>query len=239
MLHDACTMLARYGDNLSRDICKFLLTECPHLVKVGDRRSELPIHSLLRELYVMRSQREVYSHFASLHPDQNKNKKVIVKLLGRPIDRDRQAIMEVFVCLLRSYPDSYDMCSPDGLVPSSIPFAQHRMKAYLNEEREELTENINQLQEIANAFNEAQNDTVSTIFNSWASSLIEVLEAKVEAHSFKLEMCNEVNWGNCKIFGEEICFRVLVDNGVIRREAFSPRRISYTVDMLRSRGDIL
>ena len=64
---------------MSRDICKFLLTECPHLVKVGDRRSELPIHSLLRELYVMRSQREVYSHFASLHPDQNKNKKVIVK----------------------------------------------------------------------------------------------------------------------------------------------------------------
>ena len=106
-------------------------------------------------------------------------------------------------------------------------------------EQQQFNQDINQLQEIANAFNEAQNDTVSTIFHSWASSLIEVVEAKVEVHSFKLEMCNEVNWGYCNIFGEEICFRVLVDNGVIRREAFSPRRISYTVDMLRSRGDIL
>ena len=192
LLHDACTMLALVGDNLSRDICKFLLAECPHLVKVGDNRSELPIHSLLGQLYELRSQREVYRHFPSLQPDQNNNKKVLVGLLIRTADW--QTVMEVCVCLFRSYPDSFDMCSPDGLVPSSIPFAQHRMKAYLNEEREELTENINQLQEIANAFNEVQNDIVSTIFNSWVSSLIEIWETKVEAISFKLEICsNEVH----------------------------------------------
>jgi len=152
LLHDACAMLAIHGDNLRRDICKFLLAECPHLVKVGDNRSELPIHSLLGQLDY--------------------------RLLLRPDDRQ---VEEVCVCLFRSYPDSYDMCSPDGLAPSSIPFAFLRMKTYLKEERKELRENINQLQEIANAFNEAQNDTVSTIFNSWASSLVEVMEAKVEA----------------------------------------------------------
>ena len=64
----------------------------------------------------------------------------------------------------------------------------------------EFWENINQLQEIANAFNEVQNDTVSTIFNSWVSSLVENLETKVEAISFKLEMCsNEVH---CTTFKE-------------------------------------
>ena len=136
LLHDACTMLAIRGDNLRRDICKFLLAKCPHLVKVGDNRSELPVHSLLEELYELRSQREVYRHFPSLQPDQNNNKKVLVELLVRPADW--QAIMEVCVCLFRSYPASFDMCSPGGLVPSSIPFAQHRMKAYLTEERKVL-----------------------------------------------------------------------------------------------------
>lgn len=214
LLHDACTMLAVVGDNLSRDICKFLIKECPHLVKVGDNRSELPIHSLLGQLYELRSQREVYRHFPSLQPDQNNNKKVLVELMIRN-EQTWQTVMEVCVCLFRSFPDSYDMSSPDGLVPSSIPFAQHRMKAYLNEEREELTENINQLRKIANAFNEAQNDTVSTIFNSWVSSLIEVWETKVEAISFKLEMCsNEVH---CTKFKE------------IFRSDLTPPQMTYAI----------
>ena len=106
-------------------------------------------------------------------------------------------VKEVVVCLLREYPDSYDMGTKpdpddgDVLVPSSIPFIQ-RIKPLLDEERE-LKENIVHLPEVSGVFQDAVDGTDNTspsalltsaacdIFSDWATiTFVERLEARME-----------------------------------------------------------
>ena len=99
-------------------------------------------------------------------------------------------VKEVVVCLLREYPESYDMDTARGVVeaPSSTPFIQ-RIKPLLDEERE-LKENIAYLPEVSGVFQDAVKvkDNPSLLasstcdaFSNWATiTFVQRLEARLE-----------------------------------------------------------
>ena len=106
------------------------------------------------------------------------------------------------MCLLREYPESYDVAAPNDtgdLVPSSIPFIQ-RIKSLLDEERE-LKETIDYLREVSTVFQDAVEgtDNPSSLasstcdsFCNWATvTSIQRLEAKME--QVLTELQNECN----------------------------------------------
>ena len=104
-----------------------------------------------------------------------------------------QPVREVIVCLLRSYPESYNISSGEEGEPSSILFIQH-VNFLLVEERA-LQDNIAQLQMIPGAFDDAVECTrddlmksTSTVFNAWAKSSIQAMESKIERNSFLLQL---------------------------------------------------
>ena len=158
-LHIACRSLTRHLGDDSSEIVTFGLPNCPESVRVLDNNSRLPINLLLR----------LCQH--------------------RPVK-------EVVVCLLREYPESYGMVSGYYRVPSSIPFVQ-RIKPLLDEERE-LKENVADLQElsvVSVVFQDAVDGTdnpsplaTSTyiVFDSWATSFDQHLEARMEQISNQL-----------------------------------------------------
>jgi len=109
-----------------------------------------------------------------------------------------RAIREVVVCLLREYPESYDIPPNNGsLPPSSVPFIQS-IKPYLDKEKE-LQETAASLEESTSSLTEAvacNNDqlirSASTIFDSWATSFINTTEDKLQLIPTQLQdMCNE------------------------------------------------
>ena len=69
-----------------------------------------------------------------------------------------QPVREVVVCLMRAYPESFDMATVygDPPAPSSIPFIQG-IKPLLDEEKE-IKENIVYLQEMTVVFQDAVNE---------------------------------------------------------------------------------
>ena len=112
-------------------------------------------------------------------------------------------VKEVVVCLLREYPESYDIPvrTPTGdvvVVPSSIPFVQ-RIKPLLDEERE-LKENVGYLQQMSGVFQDAVDGTDNPsplasstyiVFDSWTKSFTQYFEARMERISTELQdECN-------------------------------------------------
>ena len=102
-------------------------------------------------------------------------------------------VKEVVVCLLREYPESYDMgTKPDPdhggvVVPSPIPSIQ-LIKPLLDEERE-LKENIAYLPEMSGVFQDAVDgkenpsqlaSSACDVFSDWATSFVQRLEARLE-----------------------------------------------------------
>lgn len=110
------------------------------------------------------------------------------------------AVREVVVCLLREYPESYDMQSPShltGLPPSSVPFIQN-IKPYLDEEKElkvtveSLMNSTSSLTKAVSCTNDQLIRSSSTVYDSWANSFINSAEDKVKLISTQLQdMCNE------------------------------------------------
>ena len=102
----------------------------------------------------------------------------------------------VVVCLLREYPESYDM-QAYGRRPSDIPFIQ-TIKPYLDKEKDiketavSLTDSISSFNTAVACTNDQLMRSASTVFGSWATSFINTTEDKLQLISMKLqEMCNE------------------------------------------------
>ena len=98
-----------------------------------------------------------------------------------------QAVREVIVCLLRAYPESYDIQvrGVRGSAPSSFPFIQHAYSLLVEESA--LQDNIAQLKLIMGAFDNAVKCTredliksTCTVFHSWVVSSIQRIESKIE-----------------------------------------------------------
>jgi len=112
-----------------------------------------------------------------------------------------RAVREVVVCLLREFPESYDIPIPPspfaGRPPISIPFIQS-IKPYLEEEQElketakSLVDSISSLTEAVACTNDKLMSSASTVFGSWATSFINTTEDKINSISVKLQdMCDE------------------------------------------------
>ena len=108
-------------------------------------------------------------------------------------------VREVVVCLLREYPESYDMPAGDDQNQSSIdiPFILS-IKTHLDEEKE-LKETAKSLMDSSSSFTEAvacsKDDLMRsafTVFDSWSTSFVNTMEGKVKLISTQLQdLCNE------------------------------------------------
>jgi len=148
------------GSTESLDICKYIIKNCPASIRVTGSREELPIHYLLRHCH-------------------------------------HRSVLEVVTLLLREYPESFDLGTvPTNPPPSSVPFIQRAMPN-LVEERE-LKDNANGLKEILEKFKIAVDEGSSNnksglvgsahnVFDSWATSCVQVLDLKKESISRNIE----------------------------------------------------
>lgn len=162
LLHVACKCLARYNEDNMCTICKYLIDSCPKSVQSLTEKGRLPIHLLLES----------------------------------PPSINHPLVREVIVCLLREYPESYDRLAirsrVQGRVPYLPPFIRH-IKLLLDKEKE-LMESANQLRvmpgtlstAVACTSNELATSTTD-VFNSWATSFVQVLDSKVKDISIQLD----------------------------------------------------
>ena len=163
LLHLACLLLTRYMGHNSMEICKYLIQKCPESVRRLNTGGGLPIH-------------------------------IIIQYLS-----EYQLVRDVVVCLLRAYPESYDARSTNNYPspPRSIPFIQS-IKPFLDEEKE-LKETAASLKgstpfliEAVACTNDQLMRSVSTVYDSWATSFINTTEDKLQLISTQLqEMCDE------------------------------------------------
>ena len=168
-LHQACFALVRHLGPDSSEICKYLIQTCPESVRFE----------------------------TSSFPSWRGSSWLPIRILCDKCDY--RVVREVVVCMLREYPESYDVGSDthDDNLPRSIPFIQG-IKPYLDEEKE-LKETAASLIDSASSFTKAvtcTNDqmmrSTSTVFDSWATSFINTTEDKVNLISMKLQdMCNK------------------------------------------------
>jgi len=169
-LHIVCLRLGlRKEDNMSI-ICRYLITYCPRSIQSSTEKGNLPIHLLL------------------MHDSSHQ---------VHPLFRD------IIVRLLREYPESYRKSfgdTPSDIrAPNSYAFIRH-IKPLLDEEKE-LMESANQLR-LMSIGSEETPGTLSTavectsdelmrstanVFNSWATSFVQVLDNKVEDISNQLD----------------------------------------------------
>ena len=114
-----------------------------------------------------------------------------------------QAVREVIVCLLRAYPESYDIQvrGVRGSAPSSFPFIQHA-NSLLVEERA-LQDNIAQLKSIMGAFDNAVNCTredliksTCTVFHSWVVLSIQRIKSKIELNLSRIQQACDTGYPN-------------------------------------------
>jgi len=111
-------------------------------------------------------------------------------------------VREVVVCLLKEYPESYDVPAPVGAsvnqrAPSFFPFIQS-IKPYFDEEKE-LKETAASLKESSSSLTKAVTCTkddlmrsASTVYDSWAISFINSTEDKLQLISTQLQdLCDE------------------------------------------------
>ena len=201
----ACLPFGNGHEECEVDLFKWMAERCPssYLLET-DSRGSTPLHlacNLLRR-YKGRNSVEICKYLIRKCPGS-----VSVRLFDDggeevlPIHYiqghcNYRVVREVVVCLLREYPESYDMQAYGGS-PSSIPFIQ-TIKPNLHEEKE-LKETIASLEDSASSFtdaltctNDKQITSVCTVFDSWATSFINSTEDKLQQISTQLQdLCNE------------------------------------------------
>jgi len=179
------------------NLIKRMVELCPSSMKMRTNRGNTPLHMAC--LYLTKiladDMKEVCKLLISKCPESvrcanSRGDKYPIHYLLKYCQH--QPVREVIVCLLRSYPESYNISSDEG-APSSILFIQH-VNFLLDEERS-LQENIAQLQLIPGAFDNAVECTrddlmksTSTVFNAWAKSSIQAMESKIERNSSLLQL---------------------------------------------------
>jgi len=176
-LHIACLRLSSRKEDSTKMICKYLITNCPEAVRTLNNE------------------------------EWNRPWLPIHHLLNSRSSIQHQSIREVALCLLREYPESYNMtwCGSSnhevGMAPrpSDYPFIRH-IKPLLDEEKE-LMESANQLR-LMSIGSEETPGTLSTavgctnnklvrstadVFNSWATSFAQALDSKGKDIATKLD----------------------------------------------------
>ena len=182
------------------DLFTWMAEKCPSNMLKTDRNEATPLHRACRFLINHRgyNSSEICKYLIEQCPESvqmldNMERLPIHFLLDHCHHR---IVKEVVACLLREYPESYNIATSGGRVPSSIPFIQ-RIKPLLDEEIE-LKENIAYLQDVSGLFHDALG-TASPLasstydaFSNWATvSFVKRLEAKIELVSLDLQ--NECN----------------------------------------------
>jgi len=171
-LHHACHSLTRYKGRDSCEICKYLIIKCPASVRIFNDDDEV-----------------------------GAGRGLPIHIIIQHSWCEYQLVREVVVCLLREYPESYDVRSTGNYrtsPPRSIPFIQ-RVKPHLDEEKElreaaiSLTDTNSSLTKAVSCTNDDQLiRSASTVFDSWSTSFIKTTEHKLNLISVKLQgMCDE------------------------------------------------
>jgi len=189
------------------DLFKWIAERCPTSDLLGtDSYGHIPLHSACMVLSKHKGpdSSEICKYLIQKCPgsvridDHHVYGNLPIHLLQRGCGY--RAAREVAVCLLREYPESYDMRAQSfdsGHPPSSVPFIQS-IKPLLDEEKE-LKETAVSLTSCNSSLTKAvactNNDLVrssSTAFDSWATSYINSTGDKLQLISTQLQdMCNE------------------------------------------------
>jgi len=182
----------------------WMAEQCPSNMLQTDRSGETPLHRACMILvhHPGDDTSEICKYLIAECPESartaadNSQRLPIHILLSHCQHR---LVKEVAVCLLREYPESYDMTASGCRVPSSVPFIQ-RIKPRLDEEKE-LKENVAYLQEMSGLFQDAVEGTenpsplagsICDAFSDWATvTFVNRLEVKMELVSLDLQ--NECN----------------------------------------------
>jgi len=186
------------------DLFKWMAERCPSSILLEtDSLGNTPLHHACRLLATKkgRNSNDICKYLiekcpASVHVFNDDMKVLPIHYLQRHYDY--RVVREVAVCLLREYPETYDIRHPVyGQTPSSFPFIQS-IKPYLDEETE-LKKTVKSLMDSTSSLTEAvahTNDklirSASTVFDSWSTSFINTTEVKINSILMLLqEMCNE------------------------------------------------
>ena len=179
------------------DLFKSMAEQCPRNMLTRSRFGCIPLHRACRSLtrYLGDDSSEICKYLIEQNPESVRipvfRGHLLIHLLLR--HRQHRPVKEVIVSLLRAHPESYNMGAYDSVLPSSIPFIQS-IKPLLDEERE-LKENVADLQEMSGVFQDAVDSPLASstyiVFDSWAKSLAQSLEARMEQISTELQdECN-------------------------------------------------
>ena len=192
-----------YGSaECEEDLFTWMAEKCPSNMLKTDGDGETPLHDACRSLDHSNSSGEICKYLIAKCPE---SVRIMTESSALPIHEllshcQHRRVKEVVVCLLRAYPESYNIVeSRRDVAPSSIPFVR-RIKPLLDEERE-LKENVAHLQEVSETFFDAVNDTKTPsslisstceTFVSWATvSFVKRLEARIKQISMQIQHeCN-------------------------------------------------
>ena len=196
-------IICRCKHECEPDLFKWIAEKYPSNMLKTDRNKAAPLHYACRSLtrHLGDNLSEICKYIISKCPEsvrmRTNGSELPVHVLLR--HSQHRTIKEVVVCLMRAYPESYNMATSGGRVPSSIPFIQ-RIKPLLDEEKE-LKENVAYLQEVSRVFQDAVDDTPNPIqlasstcdtFGNWATvSFVPRLETKMAL--IVTELQNECN----------------------------------------------
>ena len=182
---------------------KWLTEQCPNNMSETDNNERTPLHCACYLLthHLAYDSSEICKYLIAECPQSVRE----LERWGRlPIHYllehcQHRTVKGVVVCLLQSYPESYDMAPEFTAVTSSIPFVQH-IKPLLDEESE-IKENAAYFQQVSETFFDAVDGTKNPrqlasstchAFGNWAKSFTRDLEAKLEQIVNQLQdQCNE------------------------------------------------
>ena len=172
------------------DLFKWMAEQCPSNMLRTDNSGQTPLHIACWALTRNNHSSEICKYLIAKCPE---SVRIMTEASPLPIHFllqycQHQPVKEVVVCLLRDYPESYDIPATGDVVPSSIPFV-NRIKPILDEERE-LKENIAYLPEVSGVFQDAVDGTENpsqlasstcVAFSNWATiTFVQRLEARLE-----------------------------------------------------------
>ena len=187
------------------DLIKWIVERCPSSTLLEtDSDGRTPLYLACGLLFSEDNERdssEICKYLVQMCPSsvQMANRYDYLPIHGFQDSCGYWAVREVVVCLLREYPESYDIPQPyrNGQTLSSIPFIQS-IKPLLDEEIE-LNETATSLKESTSSLTKAvtcTNDDLMrsafTVFDSWATSFINSTEEKLQLISTQLQdLCDE------------------------------------------------
>ena len=150
------------------DLFMWMAEQCPSNILKTDNTEWTPLHYACNSLTCREetddSKSEICKYIIAKCPESARilemDSHLPIHILLLISHCQHRPVKEVVMCLLREYPESYDVAAPNDtgdLVPSSIPFIQ-RIKSLLDEERE-LKETIDYLREVSTVFQDAVEGT--------------------------------------------------------------------------------